>query len=648
MTDWDRQQSRPRGVAYPQGGRNPGGRSGNGRGGGRPPDGGGRGNGTGAPGANSRQGRGAPLREPMGVRDGVRSRRSAAEQPPPGRRRSGGRGPGSAEPEPAWDAPHEPQRMRGRRTPDAGGDGGGRRGPGRRTGPEGPGGRSPRGPGGPSDAAAEAEAPARGRRSWRQRILLGVGIVLVLLMFAGAGVAYYLYDKWRGIDTFDDDLTTDVAAAGEPENFLLIGSDQRESETPRSDTIIIMRVDPETHAAQALSFQRDLMVEIAGTGQENKINSSFNGGAAGVVDTIRHNFGIPIHHVVEIDFDGFRRLVDQVGGLELWINQAVRDTSSGLFIEQLGCVNLNGDQALAFARSRKMEYMEDGEWVYDPTSDHGRVLRQQILIQQALSKAVHESDVTDVAGLLSIIEDTVTLSDGLKDPGKLRELSSVMQGFSDGALTMYAMPILEVGDAGSADLYPDWDTADPILNVFRGLPANEISPRRVTVDVQNGSGEADQAVNVAGALDTIGFQVGETGDSSTPMEATTIYHAPGEEAYANRVARHLDSGAQLAVDEALESGHVRLVTGTDFSRLHEEPTPLEETDAAPPPPTDDAGAAGAGSATPETTAATTATTAAPPEGGGGGGGETSSTTLPPPPERIGHAVGEPPAGQECG
>lgn len=532
--------------------------------------------------------------------------------------------------------------MRGRRGPEGPNGPGSPAGPGRggrRPGP-GPSGPGRRGPG----TIDEDDEPTKPRRSWRQRIVLGLGIVLVLAMFAGAGVAWYVWDKYNSIDRFGEDLTTDVAAAGEPENFLLIGSDQRESEAARSDTIMILRIDPETGQAQALSFQRDLMVEIAGTGQENKINSSFNNGAPGVVDTIRHNFGIPIHHVVQIDFDGFRRLVDQVGGVELWIDAAVRDEDAGLFVEQLGCVSLNGDQALAFARSRKLEFMTEDGWEYDGSSDHGRVLRQQILIRQALSKAVNQaqSNPGDVLGMLDIVSDTVTLSEGL-GIDKLRELAGQLQNFSADGLTPYAMPIIEVGEVGSADLYPNWDAADPILNVFRGLPANEVSPRRVTVEVQNGSGEPEQAVNVAGALDTIGFEVSDATDAPAPLEATTIYHAPGEEAYANRVARHLDSGAELAVDESLETGHVRLVTGSDFTRLHEEPTPLDEN--APAAPTTAASTPGEG-ATSETTAATTATTAAP--AGGEGEGGTTSTTLPPPPEPIGHAVGEPPPGQQCG
>jgi LCP family protein required for cell wall assembly len=95
------------------------------------------------------------------------------------------------------------------------------------------------------------------------------------------------------------------------------------------------------------------MVEIPDTGGRGMINSAYSmeNGEQVLIDTLSLNFGIPIHHYVEIDFNGFQQLVDTIGGVSLWIPNAVRDEHSGLFIQDRGCVTLQGEQALQFAGS---------------------------------------------------------------------------------------------------------------------------------------------------------------------------------------------------------------------------------------------------------------------------------------------------------
>ena len=123
------------------------------------------------------------------------------------------------------------------------------------------------------------------------------------------------------------DVAIDVApASGEPRNYLLVGSDSREGLDPddpstpaffddegtftegidvqRTDTIMVLRVDPDAGEAHLLSLPRDLWVPIADTGENNRINAAYSRGREVLVDTIRQNFGIPIHHYVEVDIVG--------------------------------------------------------------------------------------------------------------------------------------------------------------------------------------------------------------------------------------------------------------------------------------------------------------------------------------------------------
>ena len=156
---------------------------------------------------------------------------------------------------------------------------------------------------------------------------------------------------------------------------------------------MVLRIDPKTEQAYALSFPRDLQVEIAGLGETRKINSAYasDAGIQRLIDTLQLNFAIPIHHFVEIDFAGFKNLIDQIGGVPLYFDQAVRNPSGehdvGLNITELGCVTVQSDQALALARSRELEYRTPDGWVGDPFGDYGRITRQQIVIKQVLKKA---------------------------------------------------------------------------------------------------------------------------------------------------------------------------------------------------------------------------------------------------------------------
>ena len=121
----------------------------------------------------------------------------------------------------------------------------------------------------------------------------------------------------------------------------------------RSDTIMILRQERNGGAA-LMSLPRDLWVEIAGTGESQRINTAYNDGPERLATTVSQSLGIPIHHYVEVDFTGFKSIVDEIGGVELCVGYAARDTNSGLAL-QPGCQTLDGSMALAYARSRHYE-----------------------------------------------------------------------------------------------------------------------------------------------------------------------------------------------------------------------------------------------------------------------------------------------------
>ena len=497
------------------------------------------------------------------------------------------------------------------------------------------------------------EAPARRRRSTGQRVVLGSGVAVAVLCLVAAGVIFGLARKFDLIPRLGADTQLDAAGDDEARNYLVVGSDSREgideddpnaqsliggSESPdgkRADVIMIVRVDPAGERLDLLSLPRDLWVPIAGTGENQRINTAYAGGAQQLIDTIRDDFGIEINHYVEIDFKGFQGIVDTVGGVPMYFDRAMRDTSSGLYVDAPGCVTLDGEQALAFARARHLEYMDDGVWRSDPTGDLGRISRQQLFMRRMFDRVVSEVSFTDVGSLNSLLDvaiDYVTIDRNL-ELGRAMTVAQQFGTFEGESIVTHALPVEGYTTAGGASvLRYDPIEALPILNTFRDQPQLDLDPELVTVQVSNGSGAPMQATETGEGLEPIGFTVEIAADATETWDRTTVRFAPGAELAARSVARYVTGGADLVEDPTLAEGAVVLVTGLDFTTVATQPLAADDPSivVVTTTTTVDDGSTDDGT-TDDGSGATTTTTAVP---------ETTTTT-------VGVTPGEPPPGVEC-
>ena len=124
-----------------------------------------------------------------------------------------------------------------------------------------------------------------------------------------------------------------------------------------SDTIMVLRVDPDETQAQILSFPRDLWVTIPDWGESQDQRRPTPPGRESLIATIQDNFGIPINHYVEVDFPGFQELVEAVDGVPMYFDKPLRDDKTGpQHHPHRAASPSTADQALAFARSRHLEY----------------------------------------------------------------------------------------------------------------------------------------------------------------------------------------------------------------------------------------------------------------------------------------------------
>ncbi len=264
------------------------------------------------------------------------------------------------------------------------------------------------------------------------------------------------------------------------ENYLLVGSDTREGiseDDPdfgvigdanavsgqRADTIMVLRRELDGGAA-IVSLPRDLWVEIHGTGGSNRINAAYNGGAERLVATVVETLGIPIHHYVEVNFVGFRDIVNELGGVTICFPYPTRDVKAGLD-QPAGCNLLDGLQALAFARSRTYQEFREGQWRTDPTADIGRTQRQQQFISAAADGAIARlTDQPFASGdLITALSASVKVDDTL-DP--FLAAAALRQSYS-GGFTKYSLPVFgdTVGDKSVLRLGKG---SPELLDYFRG------------------------------------------------------------------------------------------------------------------------------------------------------------------------------------
>ncbi|HEY1116603.1 MAG TPA: LCP family protein [Acidimicrobiales bacterium] len=435
----------------------------------------------------------------------------------------------------------------------------------------------------------------RARRSVLQKLVIITNLFAMLGFVFTAGALAYGYQKYGQIPRIE--IGDALSASEEPEdgavvaeNFLIVGIDSAAGLDPddpvassrtdvaglRSDTMMILRVDPASTRAALLSLPRDLWVPIPGHGN-GRINEAIElGGPELLVDTIQGYLGIPVNHYAQVDFHGFGRLVEAIDGVEVYFRNPVRDQRSGLDVPEPGCVRLDARNALGFVRSRAYQEYVDGRWRTDPTGDLGRIRRQQQFIIAALERSV-ERGLRNPVTLDELIDstlDAVTIDDTL-DGGDLLALGREFRRFDPSSLDVYQLPVEDDSVGGAAVLRLLTREAEEVLDIFRTRSATALTPASVRVQVLNGTGEPGQASNAATALRGAGFATGGTGDAGRlGVERTEVRHPPGAEAAADLVRRWLAGEADLVEDAAVDD--ITLVTGADWQGLRTEPLPAPE------------------------------------------------------------------------
>jgi len=323
----------------------------------------------------------------------------------------------------------------------------------------------------------------------------------------------------------------------------------REGMGERSDTIMVLRIDPSASQAAVLSFPRDLWVDIAGRGSKQRINVAYvKDDPQRLIDTIYMNFGVGIDHFVQVDFCAFKNIVDAIGGVAIPFDYPTRDVNTGLDVPTKGCFTFDGDHALAYVRSRKYQYMtDDGKWRTDGVSDLGRISRQQDFIRRTLSATLDKGLLSPslAQGLIKTAQQNVVVDADLS-ASTLLKLAGAVRSLDPSSISTYQVEGAGRKISGNSVLVPQikGKNMSAILDIFRGkaplagapeqvfettLPPTTLPPATTATPttVKGSSNGTTATTSATGTTKPTGTTSTSTTSTTVPMPTTTL-EAPEE------------------------------------------------------------------------------------------------------------------------
>ena len=437
--------------------------------------------------------------------------------------------------------------------------------------------------------------------------LLAVGLVLTFVIIAGAA-GLFVFDQVRQFIAASDmlpDFTveTEGEATGvayepgkplprwegtERVNVLVMGIDQREYEQGpwRTDTMLILTIDPVTMSGGMLSIPRDLWVPIPGY-EEGRINTAHylgdiydypGGGPALAAKTVQYNLGVPIHYYARVNFTAFEQVVDIIGGIDVYVEEEISDPTypdeaygyDPLYIPA-GWQHFNGEMALKYARTR-----------HSIGGDFDRAKRQQQVVLAVFEQITRLDLVPQLASrapeLWQTLEDSVTTDLTLDQAIALAQLASEI----DRENIRYV-----VIDENYTQF---WSTPDeqevliPLRDRIRELrdyiftseapmpqqaddPAARLEAEAATIEVLNGTTTAGLAALTANYLQQEGLEIqqADNADRSDYSESLVIVHT-GKTYTAEYVVRLLDLPLTAVVhgSDANAEYDISIILGADY------------------------------------------------------------------------------------
>ncbi len=336
-----------------------------------------------------------------------------------------------------------------------------------------------------------------------------------------------------------------------PVTFLLMGSDQRTGkgnkgygnfEGARSDTTMLLHVYPDRESALVVSIPRDTIVDLPsckdGDGAvlppaRDRFNAAFDRGGPGcTVKTVEAMTGLTVDHFVVLDFNGFKKTIDALGGVEVCLTRPLRDEKSGVDLPA-GRTRVSGEDALGFVRVR--HNIGDG-------SDISRINRQQIFLSSLIQEVTGSGLLTDPLRVWRVLNESskaIATDKALADADGLIALAASVAGLRPKDVSFVTLPWLP--NADGATIVTDQPKADQIWAAIadnkpwpppptKGADGKKLTeaPAEIIVDVHNATGVEGQGSSAAQDLGAQGFRIGVIDAREKVSARTVIRHSPDQ------------------------------------------------------------------------------------------------------------------------
>lgn len=361
-------------------------------------------------------------------------------------------------------------------------------------------------------------------------------------------------------------------------NFLLIGSDQRHGASFRTDTMVVAILRPNEGQVSLISIPRDLWVSIPGSGNQ-RINTAYEdgelngypGGGAGLLkDTIQYNLGIRIDHTALVDFDGFRQIVDTLGGVDVPVSCPYTDwrlidpsynpeieANWNLYTVNPGVIHMDGDLALWYARSRQK------------SSDFDRGRRSQEVLRALFTQALQTGTISRISELYNDFKDSVDTDLGL---GDILQLSLYAPKMTNADIRSYYIrpPYVNswITDAGAYVLLPNQDLLSQLLTEALSVSTKTVERQAIKIDVMNGTSVAGYETLASNRLNYAGYEThiipSDRQDYaySVLIDKTAVQDRSMSNPILNVMG--LTSGSLIPAPDANSSANYLLILGYDY------------------------------------------------------------------------------------
>jgi LCP family protein required for cell wall assembly len=459
-----------------------------------------------------------------------------------------------------------------------------------------------------SDGGGWQEPPRRSRSAGRRHASVWVivtgwmaAVLVAVLVIAALGA----YVKYRTV--WDSIKRVDVTSLGKQppkfnnaENILLLGSDTRTGRNGTigghdgcncSDTVMLLHISPGHHRVTVISVPRDTMVPVlacppsdgttgqqaGAAGQLERINATLSYGGPGCTwKTLDAVTGIHVDHFIQLDFTGFEKVIDDIGGVNVCLPFAVDNPRSGLRLTA-GRHHIRGAQALAFWRTREDLGMG---------SDLQRIQRDQLLMAslvQGIERSGLLNSPTKILGVVKDAADAMTTDSGL-DQSTMLKIADSLRGLSSHSVQFVTAPNV----AYAADPAAEVELQQPLASqLFHAIahdtklpkakkktagatttPVLTTAPSKVNVNVLNGAGISGLAGQASSDLTSRGFHVVSTGDASTTGYVNpVIEYASAADLPAVSTLKAQLSSVKVEKNTSLMPGTVELIVGSSFTGL---------------------------------------------------------------------------------